>query len=60
MDIKIENRYRTIKDEGKTDFWAINIINTNASKGNAMTGLCKYLKIDSPCFTQYDVMGNEM
>ena len=46
IDIKIENKYRTIKDEEKVDFWAINIINSSASKGNAMNGLCKYLKID--------------
>lgn len=43
-DIKIENRYKT----GNRDWslWAINIINKNASKGNAIYGLCKYLKID--------------
>lgn len=43
-DIKIENRYKAIAGECK--FWAINIINSNASKGNAISGLCKYLKID--------------
>lgn len=43
-DIKIENRYKAITKECK--FWAINIINSNASKGNAISGLCKYLKID--------------
>lgn len=43
-DIKVENKY-----EAKTktfDIWAINIISSNASKGNAINGLCKYLKID--------------
>lgn len=43
-DIKVENKY-----EAKTknfDIWAINIINSSASKGNAINGLCKYLKID--------------
>lgn len=42
-DIKIENRFPTIA--GGKEFWAINIINKNASKGNAIYGLCKYLKI---------------
>lgn len=43
-NIKIENRYKT----GNSDWslWAINIINRNASKGNAIYGLCKYLKIN--------------
>lgn len=43
-DIKIENVF---KDEirGKV-FYIINIINTSTSKGNAINGLCKYLKID--------------
>ena len=42
--IKIENFYReTIR--GK-EYWKINIINSNVSKGNAIYGLCKFLKID--------------
>lgn len=43
-DIKIENRYH-IKTK-QFEIWAINIINKNASKGNAINGLCKYLKIN--------------
>lgn len=43
-DIKIENRYITEITADKLD--VINIINKNASKGNAALGLCKYLKID--------------
>lgn len=43
-DIKIENKYIAIS--GKYTIWAINIINSVASKGNAINGLCKYLKID--------------
>lgn len=43
-DIKIENRYH-IKLK-QFEIWAINVINKNASKGNAINGLCKYLKID--------------
>ena len=42
--VKIENRYN-IKIN-KNDFWLINIVNNSASKGNAIFGLCKYLKID--------------
>ncbi len=41
-DIKIENRYKI----QFFNLWAINVINVNASKGNAIYGLCKYLKID--------------
>ena len=41
--IKIENIFKT----GYGDkFFAINIVNRNVSKGNAMNGLCKFLKID--------------
>ena len=40
--IKIENIFNT----GKEEFFAINIVNTNVSKGNAIYGLCKFLKID--------------
>lgn len=43
-DVKIENRYHT--GNGVWSLWAINVINKNASKGNAIYGLCKYLKID--------------
>ena len=43
-DLKIENVFPT--EVGETKFWAINLINTNSSKGNAIHGLCKYLKID--------------
>lgn len=43
-DVKIENRYQT--GNGVWTLWAINLINKNASKGNAIYGLCKYLKID--------------
>ena len=43
-DIKIENRYQT--GNKNWSLWAVNVINRNASKGNAIFGLCKYLKID--------------
>ena len=43
-DIKIENVYPP--DEHAAKAWSANIINKNASKGNAIHGLCKYLKID--------------
>lgn len=43
QDIKIENRY--IAKTKAWSLWAINIINKTASKGNAIYGLCKYLKI---------------
>lgn len=42
-DVKIENRYKT--GNGVWSLCAINVINKNASKGNAIYGLCKYLKI---------------
>lgn len=43
-DIKIENKYLA---KAKTyTVWAINIINVNTSKGNAINGLCKFLKIN--------------
>lgn len=45
IDIKVYNKYFGITKEGR-EFWAMNIINSHASKGNAITGLCKYLKID--------------
>ena len=44
-DVKIENKFiAPIKDE---KLWAINIINSSVSKGNAINGLCKFLKIDT-------------
>ncbi len=44
-DIKIYNKYKSATKEGR-EFWGMNVINSNASKGNAINGLCKYLKID--------------
>ena len=42
-NVKIENIFKTgIRNE----FFAINIVNKNVSKGNAISGLCKYLKIN--------------
>ena len=41
--VKIENVFKTGYSE---EFFAINLINTNVSKGNAIYGLCKFLKID--------------
>lgn len=41
--VKVENIFKTGRRE---EFFAINIINTNASKGNAINGLCKFLKIN--------------
>ncbi len=43
-DIKIENRYQA--GNGVWTLWSVNVINRNASKGNAIYGLCKYLKIN--------------
>lgn len=43
-NVKIENRYIARLTADKLNM--INIINRNASKGNAIRGLCKYLKID--------------
>lgn len=42
-DIKIENKY--IAKARTYEIWAINIINVSASKGNAINGLCRFLKI---------------
>ena len=42
-NVKIENIFKTGYNE---EFFAINIVNTNVSKGNAIYGLCKFLKID--------------
>ena len=44
-NVKVECRYTSRITEDKLDI--INILNKNASKGNAISGLCKYLKIDS-------------
>ena len=44
-DIKIYNKYKSATKEGR-EFWGMNVINSNASKGNAINGLCKFLKID--------------
>lgn len=41
--IKIENIFKTGMKE---EFFAINLVNTNVSKGNAINGLCKFLKIN--------------
>lgn len=41
--VKIENIFKTGYNE---EFFAINLVNTNVSKGNAISGLCKFLKID--------------
>lgn len=43
-DITIANKF--FSRINNYEYWAINILNCSASKGNAMTGLCKYLKID--------------
>ena len=43
--IKIVNKY--ILNLNGYKLYMINIINKSASKGNAITGLCKYLKIDT-------------
>lgn len=40
--VKIENIFKTGMNN---EFFAINIINKNVSKGNAINGLCKFLKI---------------
>ena len=42
--IKVENRYNAKLTADPLDI--INVINKNASKGNAIRGLCKYLKIN--------------
>ena len=41
--VKVENRYHTTLP---IEYYCINCINKNVSKGNAISGLCKYLKID--------------
>lgn len=43
-DVKVECRYIARITADRLDI--INILNKNASKGNAISGLCKYLKID--------------
>ena len=42
--VKIENRY-VIELNGRM-VWHINVVNNSSSKGNAIYGLCKYLKWD--------------
>ena len=42
--LKIENYYTDFYKGDKT--CVINIVNSNTSKGNAISGLCKFLKID--------------
>ena len=42
-DVKVENRFITSLIPDKLDM--INLINSSVSKGNAILGLCKYLKI---------------
>ncbi|MCR5185880.1 MAG: HAD hydrolase family protein [Clostridia bacterium] len=41
---KITSRFHA-ECKGKK-YWTINVLNKSASKGNAISGLCKYLKID--------------
>lgn len=43
-DVKVENRYIAKLTKDPLDI--INIVNRNVSKGNAIEGLCKYLKIN--------------
>ena len=43
-NIKVETYYNDIYGEINT--YVINIVNPNTSKGNAISGLCKFLKID--------------
>lgn len=42
-DLKVENRF--VAENLPGDIQVVNIINKSASKGNAILGLCKYLKI---------------
>lgn len=42
--VKVENKYCVTTKY--FSIWIINIINSSVSKGNAISGLCKYLKID--------------
>lgn len=42
-NVKVENRFKSSLIADKLDM--INLINASASKGNAILGLCKYLKI---------------
>lgn len=43
-EVKIENFLTDVVNGER--MWAINIINSSCSKGNAINGLCKYLNID--------------
>lgn len=42
-DIKIEQIFTTGKDD---EYFAVNIVNPDASKGSAINKLCKFLKVD--------------
>ena len=44
--IKIENYYNDFYGNDKINTYVINVINPSTSKGNAISGLCKFLKID--------------
>ena len=44
-DLSIANKF--MSHIGNYKYWAINILNCSASKGNAISGLCKYLKINT-------------
>ncbi len=44
-DLSIANRFSS--NIGDFRYWAINILNCSASKGNAISGLCKYMKINT-------------
>lgn len=51
--IKVENKFCVDLYKEKEPLWIINIINNAASKGNAINGLCRFLKInieDAVCF----------
>ena len=44
--IKIYNKYKMSLLGPENELWYINLINTSASKGNGINGLCRYLKVD--------------
>ena len=51
--IKIENKFYLDVYKDREGIWIINVINVAASKGNAINGLCRYLKIgleEAVCF----------
>ena len=43
QELKIEDLFKTGLNN---EFFAMNVVNTSVSKGNAIAGLCKFLKID--------------